>query len=604
MPENKKKETQLGQVRFDNRLRFIAIATVVGVLFSALIMYSVLQRNSEQAIRSAILDQREQLQIQYTNSVSQDMASDLKSLMDKLETLSLSNQVQDGDITGAAVQSMLARMYTEATKISPVEDLYLLNQNNIVTSYFDPHQNSTNGGYVGYDASKSPPVVEFIKNLPNPTFSDAYKSEPTGSEQISLLYPIYSSSSGKYLGATVMALDLRTFLSKYGNLDDITSQYIVILDRNATFMTSPLKSIIGENFFSNSASRGTTQAATDHYRKVLSGQAHAEVFGYRNLGDRLNTGTPVFIEGKPVYFVFVVTPITSIYALIGSILSTQESEMYFLLAGISAVVVLSSFLILRLNAILEKAVSERTLALREAIRKLSLQEKLQKEFINVAAHELRTPITPILVGLTTQIHQSRKAVSIHREEYDMVVRNAKRLKRLSEDILDVARIEADNLKLTLEQVSLDQVICDAINVVKTDSREGVENIEYDRNGIILMADRERLGEVVSNLLSNAVKFTERGSIRIRATRHESKGDVEVEVVDCGSGIDPEIIPKLFTKFATKSYQGTGLGLFICKSIVEAHGGRIWGKNNESGVGASFGFTIPASWKTTSATSAN
>ena len=180
---------------------------------------------------------------------------------------------------------------------------------------------------------------------------------------------------------------------------------------------------------------------------------------------------------------------------------------------------------------------------------------------------------------------------------EVIIRNANRLQRLSEDILDVTRIESQNLNLKLEGLNLDEIISNAINDVKRNHQiKDNVNLLYQRdkydNLVLAQADRGRLNQVISNLINNAIKFTKEGSIVVNAKKEERENKVIVSVKDSGMGIDPEILPKLFQKFASKSYQGTGLGLYISKSIVEVHGGRMWAENNADGKGAVFYFTLP------------
>jgi signal transduction histidine kinase len=120
--------------------------------------------------------------------------------------------------------------------------------------------------------------------------------------------------------------------------------------------------------------------------------------------------------------------------------------------------------------------------------------------------------------------------------------------------------------------------------------KNVEIIEVTGEPIFVEADKVRIFEVLSNIIRNAIKFTSEGTITVKA--HADGKNVQVDVRDSGAGIDPDIVPRLFTKFATTSNQGTGLGLFISKNIVEAHGGRIWAENNKDGKGATFSFTLP------------
>jgi signal transduction histidine kinase len=229
-----------------------------------------------------------------------------------------------------------------------------------------------------------------------------------------------------------------------------------------------------------------------------------------------------------------------------------------------------------------------------ANERLMLHDKLQQEFINVAAHELRTPIQPILS--MTQILHSKIKDSQQQEFLDIVFRNAKRLNKLSEEILYVTRLETQTLELRKEQFNLNEVILNAIEDVVLSKEFTRKNLKllYERREILLSADKSRIAVVISNLLSNAVKFTPQGTITISVEKDNTDKNekVIVNVKDTGRGIDASILPRLFTKFASKSYQGTGLGLFISKGIVEAHLGEIWGKNNVDGIGATFSFSLP------------
>jgi two-component system, OmpR family, sensor histidine kinase VicK len=243
---------------------------------------------------------------------------------------------------------------------------------------------------------------------------------------------------------------------------------------------------------------------------------------------------------------------------------------------------------------------------------LKRHDKMQKEFINIAAHELRTPIQPI-IGLSEVVLANTKNTEQARL-LEVINRNAKRLHRLTEDILDVTKIETQSLNLNKEQFNLNEVITNAIEDLTTKKVFSSSSMKAKNPTIKLLnnqraqdvsiyADKVRISQVVSNLLDNTVKFTKaaEGNITIMINKegegqNNNNQQVIVSIKDTGTGIDPEILPKLFTKFATKSQTGgTGLGLFICKGIIEAHGGRIWAENNKDGEkGATFYFTLPLS----------
>jgi two-component system sensor histidine kinase VicK len=229
----------------------------------------------------------------------------------------------------------------------------------------------------------------------------------------------------------------------------------------------------------------------------------------------------------------------------------------------------------------------------ELYEQLKVHEKMQREFINVAAHELRTPIQPIL-GLS-EVLQSKIIDDKQRSMADIISRNAKRLQRLTEDILDVTKIESQSLKLKKESFNLNEIVMSAIaEYGMLAKKNNVKMTLVSKGDFIVEGDRERLAQVLSNFISNAIKFTKEGNIEIFLEELQDGKVVMLSVKDTGSGIDSDIIPRLFTKFATKSDTGTGLGLYISKNIVESHGGRIWAENNSDGTGATFSFSLPIS----------
>jgi signal transduction histidine kinase len=237
---------------------------------------------------------------------------------------------------------------------------------------------------------------------------------------------------------------------------------------------------------------------------------------------------------------------------------------------------------------------------------LRIHGKMQKEFIDIAAHELRTPIQPIL-GLTgillSNNSRDTRSPAEQDELLDVIMRNARRLQRLADDILDVTKIESESLNLKKEFFNLNDVITNTThdiitNIVKKGQQGDLIKLVYQPRDIFIEADKARIAQVISNILNNAVKFTaanlnKGGIINISAEKVDD-GQALVSIKDTGIGIDPGIMPRLFEKFASKSFQGTGLGLYICKSIVEAHGGKIWAQNNSDGKGATFAFSLPVS----------
>lgn len=230
----------------------------------------------------------------------------------------------------------------------------------------------------------------------------------------------------------------------------------------------------------------------------------------------------------------------------------------------------------------------------ELYEQLKEHDEMQREFINTAAHELRTPIQPI-IGLSDILYR-QESEGEKSKLLEVISRNAIRLHSLTENLLNVARIEAGALPLQRQIIDARVLVQDAVE----DARKtiGIENLKLDvilnNDDVFVDVDSSGISQVLYNLLSNANKFTKEGTITVRLEQEGpiSKENVVVSVSDTGLGIDPGILPRLFTKFASKSENGLGLGLFIAKGIIDAHGGKIWAMNKEGGKGATFAFSLP------------
>lgn len=239
----------------------------------------------------------------------------------------------------------------------------------------------------------------------------------------------------------------------------------------------------------------------------------------------------------------------------------------------------------------------------ELFEKMQEVELLEKDFVNMAAHELRNPIQPI-IGFSELLY-SKIDNQEHRRLLDEVIFNAKRLERLAQLMLDVTRIENNSLVLTREVVDVSRILKDIVDSYNHKLEEKNAEINNENTKLIIIQkgikninasiDRVRITQVFCNILDNAVSFSHEGKIHVISKVDKQNGQhfLIISVKDTGPGIDPEILSKLFTKFASKSDMGTGLGLIISKGIVEAHGGKIWAKNNPDR-GATFSFSLPIS----------
>ena len=234
----------------------------------------------------------------------------------------------------------------------------------------------------------------------------------------------------------------------------------------------------------------------------------------------------------------------------------------------------------------------------------------QKEFINIAAHELRNPIQPILslsnVLLRSDTFSDSTKIDNNgikqKEILEIIARNARRLQHLTEDILDITRIEGKALKLNKQNFVLHEIVMEIVQGYTAKIRDSNRNlalsfaISEELKSTSIIADQNRIKQVISNLIDNAIKFTQEGKITVTAKIDNERNILIVKVEDTGTGIDSDILPKLFTKFVTRSSSGTGLGLYICKAIIEEHNGMIWAENNYDhngmNAGATFSISLP------------
>jgi signal transduction histidine kinase len=590
----------------------IGILSVISiVVFSFTVFYSI-QIVTEENVKNNLISEQINRQQNATKSLSQHIGSDLTLVTAVLDGLANSVYMQDKNLDPEITSNILNEKYNSIDDI--IDRIFILDKNDVITT--DLSHQGTNI-HVGSDFSQREWVDEARNNL-KPVFSKGLEGQ--GIYSIFIAVPMINRENNQYLGLAGASIPTEKFFSRYGNVHDINSQLLVVYDKNETILAVGAdKSLVGKNFFSNTVQSFTMQneILNNLTRTLLSGKPNYGVYEYGKT-ERINTGQPVLIQDTPTYFVQVVTPIKEIFAKTADTLFTERLKSYSLLTAVFASVAILTIFLLKWSNSMEKEVIKRThelnrsnvklaimsqelknsnLSLQKANVQLRQNDKLQKEFINMAAHELRTPIQPIL-GLTDVLLD--KTSDPHQSQLlEVIMRNARRLQRLSGDILDVSRIESSSLKLSRIPMELNEVIQSVVNDFENGSkleRNKMVKIFFEpTDSIIVSIDKDRIFQVLSNLLNNALKFTKHGSVMININLDdddENNKVVKVTIQDTGIGINQELMPNLFSKFVTSSYNGTGLGLFISKGIIEAHGGRIWAENNSNGVGASFSFSLP------------
>ena len=577
-------------------------------------LYFFSRGSAEDSIRELLFEQQKQEQIENTQSLSNRIESDLDRVVMRLELLAREPGLQKGELTSQETSALLKQADTYInSRITPIDTLGLLNSSNILVNISPDEFRS----YIGLDRSQTGYVEEVNKSW-QPYISSGFAGA-LGRYIIAIGVPITNLETGSHVGIIATAPLTTKFFERYGNILNVNAQFIVALDRDGKYLTAAPPELVGKDFFGEEVQNlmnGNPDVYKLYENAVRSGEPGSAVFD-AGFGERFATAYPVVYgpQGQ-IMTVILSTPTAAIYSEIENALFVQKLQTIIILIAATSAISALIFFILRRNAALERKVEERTSELRTANEELRIHDKVQKEFINIAAHELRTPIVPILnlsellyskVLLYSNVkgQQQEQGQEEQREMLEVILRNANRLLQLTEDILDVTRIESHTLKLKKEMFNLNDAILDVIE----DDRKQITNAsvkvmyEPGNSVTVVEADRRRLTQVISNLLNNAIKFTKEGTVTITTTvkrkdNGDAGGEIVVAVKDTGTGIDHELMPRLFTKFATKSYQGTGLGLFISKSIIEAHGGKMWAENNNYSdhdikhKGATFYFTLP------------
>jgi len=598
------------------RIYKIGIVSVISIVIFSFALFYYIQIVTEKNIQSNLITQQIDRQRAASKSLSQHIGSDLTLVMTVLDGLTNSGYIQAGDINSEKTNHLIQEKYKIIDDV--IEKIFVLDKNDMVTSGLSQ---SSADEYLGADFSQREWVKEAKRDL-KPVFSKGFERQ--GIYTIYISVPVINRDNNQYIGLIGATIPTEKFFARYGNVHDINSQLLVIYDKNGTILAVGAdRNLVGKNFFGTTVQNfiGHNVILNNLTGSLLKGQPNYGVYEYGK-SERINTGQPILVQNTPTYFLQIVTPTKAIFSKISDTLFTERLKGYSLLVAVFASVGSLIIFLLKWNNTMEKEVIKRTnamnktniqlgimskqlrksnLSLQNANEQLRQHDKLQKEFINMAAHELRTPIQPIL-GLA-DVLRDYVSDSHQSKLLDVIMRNARRLQRLSCDILDVSKIESSLLKISKSQVDLNEkiknVISDVENCYDDGNNSNVKIIFEPKETIIVYADKDRIHQVLSNLLNNAIKFTKNGTVTINTriangSNNNANNDKEavVTIMDTGSGITPEIMQKLFSKFVTTSSHGTGLGLFISKGIIEAHGGRIWAENNSNGVGSSFSFSLP------------
>ena len=608
----------IGLSVFKNNVSLLLIIIIIGIGSLSIISYQSASFTADEIKKIAEEDIKSNARIQ-AYDLSRILVHSLDSINSNLKVLTSSPFLFESDID--QVQNLLYSAQSSTLNIT--DAYYWIDVNGRIVTSSKIYQTGKANEIL--DTQNQPFFLNPKKTL-TPYYSTSITSKGSPSSFLYISYPLIKQQILKYqnstynakqifngvLVAAISVKSLGVFLQ-----NEMTSSIIGnvgLMDRDGVIIYARNQSLIGNNYMSKEFQSLIPNDLRESYNKIikkgLEGKSLAEDLTYNGSAITLSY-EPIVINGKYLWTLYVSFP-HQLASNVGSLIAQQNNFSTLIVVITGSVTFGIIYLILSWNKRLEGEVNTRTGELKntnislmksnelleEANEQLKVHDKMQKEFINIAAHELKTPIMPILGEveiIEEDLDPKTKTVKVEEEQIQLIIRNAKRLDRLASDILDVTKIESNSLKLEKTYFNLNDILSNSIRDIQNQvSSEdvGTKNIKifYEPVDIKVSGDKERINQVVSNLLSNALKFTDEGFIKIKM--ENTNNSVIISVEDTGSGIHPEIFPRLFCKFATKSDKGTGLGLYISKNIIDAHGGRIWAQNNRSGIGATFFFSLP------------
>jgi signal transduction histidine kinase len=591
----------------------LLVIALIGLSLS-IISFRYSAYTADEIARIASVDVRSNARIE-AHDLSQILLHTFESVTSNLRSIAISEPIQEGNID----VGLRLLNNTQASTSELTEGYYWLDRDGKLVAW-STENSSELQGYRGFDLSDQE-FYRVPKTTLVPYYSNAIES-PDMLPRFYISYPIMSTKDNDttnaenkttFEGVMVAVVNLDSLGAFLQN--EIPPEFISnvgLMDKNGTILYARNQSLVGKNYESEDFQETVPDQVKSEYIGILTRSLESNP-GAEDITFNGTTTTisyqPIKVDGKHIWTLFLGSP-HSLATDVGQVIEQQKNLSSQIIIVIALIAVGIAILILSWNKKLEKAVRERTRELEKANvslgesnrllagtnEQLQAHDRIQKEFIDIAAHELRTPILPILSEaefLSQRFHGDQNRILVGEEQIRSIILNAKRLDRLASDILDVTRIESKTLKLNKESFDIDQLVQKAIR--ETTERELSGNsknleISYSPFHCNVIADKAKILQVITNLFDNAVKFTDEGKISISVIKN--KKDIELAVKDTGSGIEDKIMSKLFSKFVSSSENGTGLGLFISKKIIEAHGGTIWGGNNEV-KGATFKFTLPS-----------
>lgn len=524
----------------------ITFAIIISLAIITLEIYNIEERN----IKNSVLQNQIKIQEIITKSISKNISSELELIVFELDILSKSDEIQN-DIGTTKSNEMLNDTFNRLNMITPSARILALDKNFMVSSQVSKSHESVVGRIVTglseiIDNEESDLVEPKILSISTLLFE-----EP----EVAIIVPIINSTTDTLKGSLLVTLSSSEFFERHGNIYDIESQFLMVIDEHNTLLVHPKSENIGKNFFGNEIQKnvGDNTFLNPYILSIFQGNPSTTIFTLDDgIGERIHSGVSVKINEKNEFLFAVVTPTQSINEEIDEVIFFTKIQTTFLL--LSTIVVLLVFLMKRTQSFKKE--------------KLAVIGKLSSNI----AHDIRNPLGTIKNAGVIIDKENKKENEVISREINRINISVRRISHQIEEVLNYVR----TTPIILKSHSINKTIQEAVDTLNPS-----KNIQLDLPQKDLMAnfDYEKMLIVFVNILLNAVQSIGEDRGKISINTYETSTDTIIKFENSGPNIPAKELEKVFDTLFTTKLEGTGLGLSSCKNIIEQHRGEIKVSNN-------------------------
>ena len=521
-------------------ITFVIIISVVGVTIK---IYSI----GEENIKTSILENQVEIQEIITTSISKNISSELELIIFELDILSQSAEFQN-DLGTVESSQLMAQTFNRINSISPTSQILAIDENFKVLSQVSQSHNSLVGSTVK-GLSELMGSEENIAVLGPQILSinTLLYDEP----EIAVTFPIIDEQTKSSVGLLLITFASSEFFERHGNIYDVESRFLMVMDENHILLIHPNMENVGKDFFGNEIQTDISQNSllNSHISDILQGDLSTIIFTMDDdIGERINSGISVTVNGKNEFVFAVVTPTHSINKEVDETIFFTKIQTIFLLLLVTSVLLI--FLVKRSQSFKKE--------------KLSVIGQLSSNI----AHDIRNPLGAIKNSGVIIDKENKNSNEIISRELKRINISVRRISHQVEEVLNYVR----TTPMILKSHSINQTLQEAIDTL--DIPQNI-SINIPKNDITIKFDHEKILIVFINIILNAIQSIGDKNGIITITTSEASSDVTLEFENSGPNISSNDLKHIFDTLFTTKLEGTGLGLSSCKNIIEQHNGEIY-----------------------------